>query len=187
MAINERIVLLRRQLGMSQRVFGETIGHSAGYVNRLENGKAEPSETILLTISSSFGVPISWLREGVGRPEIQSIGDRVKLARKARDYTQEELAEEIHVSRNCIGMIERGAIRPGDKAIENLCNRLGIDKNWLLTGMGHMERTELTPFYNLLRQDPVVREYVRSFIDHLDRLRREKMEESREESHGTIG
>ena len=34
-----RIVLLRQRLGMSQRVFGERIGRSAGYVNRIENGK----------------------------------------------------------------------------------------------------------------------------------------------------
>lgn len=173
-----RIVLLRQRLGMSQRVFGERIGRSAGYVNRIENGKNTPTTDFLTAISDTFGVSVDWLQNGTGPLIVESIGDRFKAARKARDYTQEELAAELRISRNSVGMIERGTFRPGEEIIDALCGRLWIDKNWLLTGVGHMERTELTPFYELLKRDPAVRAHIKSFIDHLNNPHKPEKEEA---------
>ena len=169
MTINGRIVLLRQRLGLSQKVFGERIGKSVGYVSKVEAGKIEPSPVFLSAVADTFGVDEDWLRSGTGTLVVESIGDRFKAARRAREYTQEELALELKISRNSVGMIERGTFRPGEEIVEALCDRLWIDRNWLLTGTGHMERTELTPFYTLLRQDPGVRRHIRSFIDHLER------------------
>lgn len=167
--INGRIACLRRRLGLSQRAFAERIHRSTAYVNRIENGKDVPTEAILQSISAAFGVPVSWLEKGEGKLLVESVGDRFRRARKARGYTQEELAGELHISRNSVGMIERGTFRPGAEVVAALCGRLWIDRNWLLTGVGTMERTELTPFYELLRRDPAVREHIRSFIEHLER------------------
>ena len=169
MTINGRIVLLRQRLGLSQKVFGERVGKSVGYVSKVEAGKINISPELLEKISAVFGVDEDWLRSGTGTLVVESIGDRFKQARKARDYTQEELALELKISRNSVGMIERGTFRPGEEIVEALCDKLWIDRNWLLTGTGHMERTELTPFYTLLRQDPGVRRHIRSFIEHLER------------------
>ncbi len=174
MTIHGRIALLRQRLGLSQRVFGERISRSVAYVSKVESGQLQPTEDVLRAISGAFGVSETWLRTGKGRLEVESVGDRVKLVRKARDYTQEELAEEIGCSRNTIGMIERGTVRPGEEITERLCDRLWINRNWLLTGQGPMERTELTPFYELLKGDPGVRAHIRSYIDHLDRPRYEE-------------
>ena len=183
MTVNGRIVLLRQRLGLSQKAFGERIGKSTGHVNRIENDKAEATASLLQTISDTFGVPISWLTTGIGSLTIESVGDRFKAARKKREYTQEELANELHISRNSVGMIERGAFRPGKETIDSLCDRLWIEKNWLLTGQGSMERTELTPFYELLKRDPAIRAHIKSFIDHLDNPRREsrKVQDKRDE------
>lgn len=168
MEVCARMILLRQRLGLSQKAFGERIGRSAGYVNRIENGKSVPSPDLLERISAAFGVGKSWLETGEGKLEVESIGDRFRQARKSRDYTQEELAEELHISRNSVGMIERGTFRPGSDIIDALCSKLWINKNWLLTGSGRMERTELTEVYRLLRVDPELRMHLRSFIDHLD-------------------
>ena len=173
MTISGRIVLLRQRLGLSQRAFGERIDRTAAYVNRIENGKTAVTPAILQSISDTFGVSIDWLQDGVGPLIVESVGDRFKAARKKRNYTQEELAEELKISRNSVGMIERGTFRPSEEIIDLLCSKLWIDKNWLLTGVGNMERTELTPFYELLKRDPGVREHIRSFIDHLNNPRRE--------------
>ena len=172
-----RIVLLRQRLNLSQKAFAERIGRSVGYVNRVENGKNVASPAFLQSVSVAFGVDVSWLMSGVGSLVVESVGARIKQARKARDYTQEELAGEIHISRNSVGMIERGIFRPSEAVIDKLCDCLWIDKNWLMTGVGHMERTELTPFYDLLRRDSEVRRHIRSYIDHLDGLRLDEKEE----------
>ena len=181
-----RIELLRRRLNLSQKAFAERIGRSAGYVNRIENGKDTPTPAFLQSVSDTFGVDYSWLTTGIGPLVVESVGDRIKQARKSREYTQEELAGEIGVSRNSIGMIERGTFRPSEEVINSLCSKLWIDKNWLMTGVGHMERTELTPFYTLLRKDPEVREHIRSFIEHLDRPQRAEKEEEEQEEKWVI-
>ena len=181
-----RIVFLRGRLGLSQKAFAELIGKSAVYLNKVENGKVEPTEKLLSSISSAFDVAISWLEHGDGSLIVESVGDRFRQARKSREYTQEELAAELKISRNSVGMIERGTFRPGEEIVEALCDKLWIDKNWLLTGVGHMERTELTPFYELLKKDPVVREHIKSFIDHLDRPWRAEKEDERQEDRWVI-
>ena len=179
--INGRIVLLRQRLNLSQKSFAERIGRSATHLNRVENGKVHPSSELLEKISATFGVSISWLKTGAGPLVVESVGDRFRQARKARDYTQEELAGELHISRNSVGMIERGTFRPSPEIIDQLCEKLWIDKNWLLTGQGHMERTELTGFYTILRQNPEVRRHIKSFIEHLDRGPRYEAQEDEEE------
>ena len=168
MVIGERIGLLRKQLGLSQRVFGEQIGRSVAYVCKAESGRINPPEEVIDSICAAYGVNKDWLESGRGKLEVESVGDRIRLVRKRRDYTQEELAEEIGVSRNSVGMIERGTFRPGSGIVDAICDKLWVDRNWLLTGQGTMERSELTEIYNLLRRDPEARRYIRSFIDHLD-------------------
>ena len=95
-----RIVFLRGRLGISQKAFAELIGKSAVYMNKVENGKAEPTAQLLSSISGTFGVAISWLERGEGPLIVESVGDRFRQARKSREYTQEELAGELHISRN---------------------------------------------------------------------------------------
>lgn len=178
--VSGRIALLRQRLGLSQRAFGERIGRTAAYVNRIENGKNVVTAAVISSISETFGVSEAWLLDGTGFLVVESVGDRFKQARRKRGYTQEELAQELKVSRNSIGMIERNTFRPSLEVIDLLCSKLWIDKNWLLTGQGNMERTELTPFYHLLREDPDVRMHIKSFIDHLERPRHEEEEDKSE-------
>lgn len=178
-----RIVLLRNRIGLNQKAFAELIGRSSGYLNRIENGKDAPTLPLVTRISETFGISKEWLEEGKGTLAVESIGERIRRARKARDYTQEELSLELGVSRNAVGMMERGSIRPSEENLDKLCSKLWINKHWLLTGQGNMEKMELTPFYELLRRDPEVREHIRSFIDHLDKpcYSRDTEEDEREE------
>ena len=163
-----RIVLLRNRIGLNQKAFAELIGRSSGYLNRIENGKDVPTLPLVTRISETFGISKEWLEEGKGTLVVESIGERIRRARKARGYTQEELSQELGVSRNSIGMMERGSIRPNEENLDKGCSKLWINKHWLLTGQGNMEKMELTPFYEMLRRDPEVREHIRSFIEHLE-------------------
>lgn len=179
-AIAARIVLLRGRLGLSQKAFAELIGRSVSFMNKVENGHSSISDQLVATISSTFSVAADWLEKGIGLLVIESIGDRFRVARKSHDYTQEELAAELKVSRNSVGMIERGEMRPNEEVITALCDLLWINKNWLLTGTGNMERTELTPVYSMLRVDPTLRVHMRAFLDHLERGPRRRSAEKEE-------
>ena len=55
----------------------------------------------------------------------------VKEKRKAKGLTQEELAEEINVSSEYIGQLERGETTPSVPVVARLIDVLGIDANTL--------------------------------------------------------
>ncbi len=169
MTIHGRIALLRQRIGLSQKVFGKLINRSEGFVSKLESGKITPTEDVVRSISDVFGVEENWLKEGKGHLSVTSIAERILTARKARDYTQEELADELGYSRNTIGLVERGMVRPGEDLIRLMTERLWIDRIWLLTGQGKMEKEELTLFYEMLKMDRELRRHIKSFIEHLDR------------------
>lgn len=169
MTINGRIAILRQREGLSQKSFGRMIDRSEGFVSKLESGKIQPTDEVISHISNAFGVDEKWLREGKGALIVTSLAERIRTARKAYNYTQEELADDLGCSRNTIGLIERGLVRPGEELIQTLVDTLWINKIWLLTGQGKMQREELTAFYELLRKDLSVRQHIKRFIEHLDR------------------
>lgn len=64
--MNERIKLLRKQLGLSQAAFGKSIGISDAAVSKIEAGINNPSESTLKLICSTYHVYYLWLTTGQG-------------------------------------------------------------------------------------------------------------------------
>ena len=54
----------------------------------------------------------------------KSIGKKIKLARSKTEYTQEKLAEKLHLSTRYISQLERGIAFGSAKTIVNLCKAL---------------------------------------------------------------
>jgi len=65
-AVGERIRLIRKLLGLTQKEMGEQIGRSWKTINRWEAGEREIPDTALKLISSTFGVSYEWLKTGQG-------------------------------------------------------------------------------------------------------------------------
>ena len=65
MAINERISLVRKALGMNLRDFSEKIGVSFTSVSKIETGINNPSERTIRLICSVYNVNYRWLKDGV--------------------------------------------------------------------------------------------------------------------------
>ncbi len=57
---------------------------------------------------------------------LKKVGKNIKLARKSEKISQEKLAEKIGVSRNYIGMIERGEINIPTKTLIILAKALNV-------------------------------------------------------------
>lgn len=57
----------------------------------------------------------------------QEIGRRIAACRRARRYTQTELAAASHVSYAMVRAIERGARRPSDEVLEAIADALEVD------------------------------------------------------------
>lgn len=66
MNTNERIKLLRKELGLTQNEFGEKIGLKKSAVSQIENGSTSSNPRIVQLICSAFNVSEKWLTEGKG-------------------------------------------------------------------------------------------------------------------------
>ena len=83
------------------------------------------------------------------------IGERLKKARVAKGYTQEQLAEKIDVSVAFLSRVERGNARVNLNRLNQLCDLLDISEGDILTGVGSNSNNYLNEeFANLLRECP---------------------------------
>lgn len=96
--------------------------------------------------------------------------ERITAARKARGWTQAQLAEAIGLSRNYVWMIENGERTPPDRTIADICRVLGVNENWLRTGEGETlrqlsEDEELELIFDQIHMsaDPTIRAIIRAY------------------------
>lgn len=71
--INERVRILRKELGLTVEAFGEKLGMSKSSVSGIENGRNGASEQTIRLICSTFGVDYFWLTEGKGDMFVDSM------------------------------------------------------------------------------------------------------------------
>lgn len=62
----------------------------------------------------------------------ETFKERLRIARKKRDYTQEEAAKEIGISRLNITNYENGRTEPDIETLGKLIDLYQINANWLL-------------------------------------------------------
>lgn len=62
------------------------------------------------------------------------IGSRIKQARLAKNYTQEELAEKIDISVAFLSRVERGNSHINLKRLNQICGLLDVSESYLLNG-----------------------------------------------------
>ena len=80
--MKDRIKALRKQLNISQEVFGRRIGITGASVSRLESGENEPSPQTIIFICKEFDVSEDWLRNGVGEMFKASSSEAERLVKK---------------------------------------------------------------------------------------------------------
>ena len=83
------------------------------------------------------------------------IGNRIKKARIAKNYTQEELAEQLDVSVAFLSRVERGNSKINLKRLNQICGFLDVSESYMLTGVASNESNYLDKeFAELLKQCP---------------------------------
>ncbi len=63
--LNERIKVLREELGLSMEKFGGRIGLTRSAISKIESG-SNPSDQTIISICREFNVNEEWLRNGNG-------------------------------------------------------------------------------------------------------------------------
>lgn len=64
--------------------------------------------------------------------------ERIKQARKARNYTQKALADKIGISDAALSKIESGVNNPARSTLMSIASALNVSLAWLETGEGEM-------------------------------------------------
>lgn len=64
--MNERIKILRKQLGLTLEKFGERLGVGKTAINKLEKGENNVTDQMFKAICREFDVNEEWLRSGKG-------------------------------------------------------------------------------------------------------------------------
>lgn len=72
-----------------------------------------------------------------------TIGERIKKIRDDHNYNQRDFAKIINVGQATLSMFETGERTPKDIHIDQICSKFGINKEWLETGSGDMESSDI--------------------------------------------
>lgn len=95
------------------------------------------------------------------------IGQRIKEKRKQAGLTQEQLAEKLNITVGYVSQCERGLSKINLEKLSEVCEVLGCDLSYFVTGstLGNTEylHNELNEKYSKL--SPLQRKQVLSFID----------------------
>ena len=75
---------------------------------------------------------------GIANELLKEVGLRLEFARMTLGHIQTEMADVIGVHKNTYGRWERGEREMGIEALYALREQ-GIDLNWLITGVGHIQ------------------------------------------------
>ena len=73
--MNDRIKLIRKNKGLSQKEFGKRLSVTKASISRIESGINNPSDQTIKLICSEFNVNEDWLRTGAGGEENMFIPD----------------------------------------------------------------------------------------------------------------
>ena len=66
--VNERFKTIRKDLGFNQQKFASELGISQTHISGIENGRDNPSMSLLKLLCAKFSISEEWLIDGVGTP-----------------------------------------------------------------------------------------------------------------------
>ncbi len=134
MGAGERIKEIRKTNGFTQEEFGKMFGLSHSHISNVEKERKNPSKTLLLFISSKFGLDYEWLAYGK-KYKAMKLGEKMRAIRKEANLTQKEVAEKMTVTASYISRVENGFEKPSEMYIALFCLTFGVEREKLLGAM----------------------------------------------------
>jgi len=160
MSDNTRFRQIRKALNFSQEDFADKLDVNASSIRNYEAGRQKP-EKLASKLSELFNVNPTWFLTGQGEmflsdagpssgnpvaaredvskygPDLTGMPDRIRKARLALGYNQEQAAKEAGCNRITYSRYETGASSPTKSYISNLARALMVSVEWLQFGTGN--------------------------------------------------
>ncbi|WP_185222572.1 helix-turn-helix domain-containing protein [Parageobacillus thermoglucosidasius] len=95
---------------------------------------------------------------------MRKLGEKLKYLRKQHNWTQEQLAQHLNISRSQISKWENGELLPDVQSLEKLSNLYEVSIDFLIGK--HTTKKELLREMNLLYQTDRIDEKMLDIIDY---------------------
>ncbi|BDG45703.1 MULTISPECIES: helix-turn-helix transcriptional regulator [Parageobacillus] len=95
---------------------------------------------------------------------MMKLGEKLKYLRKQHNWTQEQLAQHLNISRSQISKWENGELLPDVQSLEKLSNLYEVSIDFLIGK--HTTKKELLREMNLLYQTDHIDEKMLDIIDY---------------------
>lgn len=191
MSVNENIRRLRMARGLMQSELAELIGISQNHLSQIESGKRKASVDIIdrivnkldLTYDDILKKEISVsdnisLIDDDYTAELETVGEKIKTERKAREMEQVELARLSLISAGYLSEIETGKKNPSVETLQNIASALETSVSAILgderefSNPANSETTEmfakLMKMFAVENQDIII--HFRDLEKNLDKL-----------------
>lgn len=122
--MKERIVKLRKALGLTQKQFADGIGVKRGTVSNYEVGRNIPTETVQKMICRVYGVRREWLDTGTG----EMFEERNRLE-QIMDLSEEYLKDESNSFRLRLISVIAGLSEDQLEVLAEVAERIVRERN----------------------------------------------------------
>lgn len=139
--MTQRLKELRKASGLTQEGLASALGLPMQTIRNYENGLREPNCKAMVALERYFGVSGSYLRGEENEPDEDALPASaepgrfpqiLKALRKARGLTQDDLAQELGLTRKSVINYENGQREPNARAIVALEQYFGVTAAALL-------------------------------------------------------
>lgn len=146
-SFTKRLIELRKEKGLNQTEIAKELHISQQTYSQWESDKRNPSQKTLEKLANFFNVSVSYLlgetsirnftelttsKEQSHVPSGQTIGERLKSARKEAGLLQEEVAEHFNITQQAYQVWESGKRNPKKETIKRLSDFFGVSYSYLL-------------------------------------------------------
>ena len=129
-----------KQIGITQKELAVVLGVSPAYLSLIATERQAMSEPIARKMEKLYGISARWLLYGIG----SQSGEEKSRLRSARDelkLSQKDLAAQLGISAQYLGLMERGeqsVSRPVAMKMEEL---FGFSAEWILFEKGSRSKS----------------------------------------------
>ncbi len=123
--MNNRIKALRKELGLSQRKFGEILGVTDVAISRLEKGDRSLTKQMFISICREFKINEEWLRTGIGEMFNYSKEDTL-LDKALSEYKLDDFQKNLVKEYLSLSLEQKNAVK---SFLNKICNDSVFNNN----------------------------------------------------------
>lgn len=150
MSFADKLKELLNKNGLKAADLARSTGLSEAAISDYLNGKKEPRGRQSIAIAKVLNVSLDTLWE-TGWEDKMTLGEKIKLARKAQNLTQHQLADMVGAKHNSVSDWENNKSKPDMDTIELLCGALELTPTYLV---GNKSDDEYADIIGKLMNEP---------------------------------